>query len=79
MNNVLGFPGIFRGALASGAQEISTGMKLAAADAIAGLTRESELIPDAIDPKVHLAVARAVAEAAEEEGLANPARVPSGL
>ncbi len=79
VNNVLGFPGIFRGALASGAQEISTGMKLAAADAIAGLTRESELIPDAIDPKVHRAVARAVAEAAEEEGLANPARVPSGL
>lgn len=79
VNNVLGFPGIFRGALAAGAQEISTGMKLAAARTIAGLTEESELVPDALDPEVHREVARAVAEAARAEGLARPERVPSGL
>jgi malate dehydrogenase (oxaloacetate-decarboxylating) len=79
VNNVLGFPGIFRGALAAGASEISTGMKLAAAYAIAGLTRESELVPDALDPAVHHAVASAVEEAARAEGLARPDRVPAGL
>ena len=79
VNNVLGFPGIFRGALAAGAEVISTGMKLAAARAIAGLTAESELVPDALDPAVHAEVARAVEEAAREEGLARPERVPAGL
>ncbi|MGI9020081.1 MAG: NAD-dependent malic enzyme [Solirubrobacterales bacterium] len=79
VNNVLGFPGIFRGALASGAEAISTGMKLAAAKAIAGLTEESELVPDALDPAVHRAVAEAVAQAAVAEGLARPERVPLGL
>jgi malate dehydrogenase (oxaloacetate-decarboxylating) len=79
VNNVLGFPGIFRGALAAGAREISTGMKLAAARAIAGLTQRSELVPDALDPAVHAEVARAVAEAARAEGLARPDRVPTGL
>jgi len=59
VNNVLGFPGIFRGALVAGSQDISTGMKLAAARAIAGLTAESELVPDALDPAVHAEVARA--------------------
>lgn len=79
VNNVLGFPGIFRGALAAGASEISTGMKIAAAHAIAGLTAESELVPDALDPAVHRAVAAAVEHAAEGEGLARPERTPSGL
>jgi len=79
VNNVLGFPGIFRGALAAGAGEISRGMKLAAAQAIAGLTKESELVPDALDPAVHLAVADAVELAAVDEGLARPERVPAGL
>ncbi len=79
VNNVLGFPGIFRGALISGSSGISTGMKLAAARAIAGLTEESELVPDALDPDVHRAVADAVARAAEGEGLARPERVPAGL
>jgi malate dehydrogenase (oxaloacetate-decarboxylating) len=79
VNNVLGFPGIFRGALASGASEISTGMKLAAAHAIASLTAESELVPDALDPAVHHAVAKAVEEAARREGLDRPERVPAGL
>ena len=79
VNNVLGFPGIFRGALISGSQVISTGMKLAAARTIAGLTAESELVPDALDPSVHAEVARAVEEAARAEGLARPERVPAGL
>lgn len=79
VNNVLGFPGIFRGALATGARSISTGMKLAAARAIAGLTERSELVPDALDPAVHAEVARAVAEAASAEGLARPNRIPAGL
>jgi malate dehydrogenase (oxaloacetate-decarboxylating) len=79
VNNVLGFPGIFRGALAAGAREISTGMKLAAARAIAGLTEASELVPDALDPQVHATVAYAVREAAQSEGLARPERVPARL
>jgi malate dehydrogenase (oxaloacetate-decarboxylating) len=79
VNNVLGFPGIFRGALSVGASGISTGMKLAAARAIAGLTEASELVPDALDPAVHAKVAEAVAGAATAEGLARPQRVPAGL
>jgi len=79
VNNVLGFPGIFRGALSVGADRISTGMKLAAARAIAAITAESELVPDALDPQVHAEVASAVAEAARSEGIARPERVPAGL
>jgi malate dehydrogenase (oxaloacetate-decarboxylating) len=79
VNNVLGFPGIFRGALLAGAREISTGMKLAAAQAIADLTEASELVPDVLDPEVHARVAAAVADAARAEGLARPERVPAGL
>lgn len=79
VNNVLGFPGIFRGALLAGAREITTPMKLAAARAIAGATKESELVPDALDPDVHAEVARAVLEAARAEGVARPERVPHGL
>ena len=79
VNNVLGFPGIFRGALLAGSRVISTGMKLAAARAIAGLTREAELVPDALDPDVHATVASAVLDAARAEGLARPERVPAGL
>jgi malate dehydrogenase (oxaloacetate-decarboxylating) len=76
VNNVLGFPGIFRGALQTGACDITTRMKLAAARAIARLTNESELVPDALDPDVHAEVARAVAEAAAQEGQTRPDRVP---
>jgi malate dehydrogenase (oxaloacetate-decarboxylating) len=79
VNNVLGFPGIFRGALAAGSEIISSGMKLAAARTIADLTAESELVPDALDPAVHAEVARAVEEAARAEGHARPERVPLGL
>ena len=64
VNNVLGYPGIFRGALEANAPQITTKMKLAAAWAIAGLTVESELVPDVLDPHVHECVANAVREAA---------------
>lgn len=79
VNNVLGYPGIFRGALLAGSQEINGEMKLAAADAIADLTAESDLVPNALDPEVHRKVADAVREAAVESGVANPERVPAGL
>jgi malate dehydrogenase (oxaloacetate-decarboxylating) len=72
VNNVLGYPGIFRGALDAGAKEINLAMKLAAADAIASLTAESELVPDALDRRVHDKVTRAVHDAAVESGVADP-------
>ena len=79
VNNVLGYPGIFRGALLSGAEDITLGMKLAAAEAIADLTHESELVPDALDPKVHERVSTAVRDAAIEGGTAQMDRAPAGL
>ncbi len=79
VNNVLGYPGIFRGALLSGAEDITLEMKLAAAEAIADLTHESELVPDALDPNVHERVATAVRDAAIEGGAAQMDRAPAGL
>lgn len=75
INNVLAFPGIFRGALDVRAKEINDEMKVAAAKAIAGLIPEQELsekniIPSALDPAVAPAVAKAVAEAAVQTGAA---------
>lgn len=75
VNNLLAFPGIFRGALDSRASRISDGMKLAAAKAIAGIITESErgpeyVVPSVFDTRVVDAVARAVAAAAVDEGLA---------
>src|SRR5262249_31428442 len=78
VNNVLGYPGIFRGALLAGAQRITTQMKLAAAWAIAGLTAEAELVPDALDPNVHGTVAEAVRAAAVDAGAGRADRVPLG-
>jgi malate dehydrogenase (oxaloacetate-decarboxylating) len=79
VNNVLGYPGIFRGALLSGAEDITLGMKLAAAEAIAELTQESELVPDALDPEVHERVSTAVRDAAIEGGAARMDRASTGL
>ena len=79
VNNVLGYPGIFRGALLSGAEEITLEMKLAAARTIADLTQESELVPDALDPNVHERVSTAVRDAAIESGVARMDRAPAGL
>jgi malate dehydrogenase (oxaloacetate-decarboxylating) len=70
VNNVLGYPGIFRGALEARAPHITTKMKLAAAWAIAGLTVRSELVPDVLDRNVHEHVAEAVREAALAEAAA---------
>jgi malate dehydrogenase (oxaloacetate-decarboxylating) len=72
VNNVLGYPGIFRGALAAGARMISLEMKLAAARAIADLVKDDGLVPDPLDQKVHDAVSRAVREAAERSGVSRP-------
>ena len=70
INNVLAFPGIFRGALDARAKDITDEMQLAAARAIAGLVSDEELsedyiLPRAFDPRIAPAVARAVAAAAE--------------
>ncbi|KUO52189.1 MAG: malate dehydrogenase [Desulfitibacter sp. BRH_c19] len=75
VNNVLAFPGIFRGALDVRASDINEDMKLAAAYAIAGLITDAELkpeyvIPEAFDERVARAVANAVSEAAKKSGLA---------
>lgn len=75
INNVLAFPGIFRGALDVRASDINDEMKIAAAQAIADLMSGSELcadfiIPNAADPRIKNAVARAVAEAAMRSGVA---------
>ena len=75
VNNVLCFPGIFRGALDVRASDINDEMKVAAAYAIAGLVSDEELnadyiLPAAFDPRVKDAVAAAVAEAARKSGVA---------
>jgi len=75
INNVLVFPGVFRGALDARATEINEEMKLAAAYAIADIISEDELnaeyvIPDAFDKRVAAGVANAVAEAARKTGVA---------
>ena len=79
VNNVLGYPGIFRGALLAGAGSINNEMKVAAAYAIAELAEESELVPDVFDTNVHERVAEAVQNAAEDSGVANPDRAAAGL
>ena len=75
INNVLAFPGIFRGAFDVRASDINEEMKVAAANALAGLISDEELnenyiIPAAFDPRVGAAVAKAVAEAARKSGVA---------
>ncbi len=75
INNVLAFPGIFRGALDVRASDINDQMKIAAAYAIASLIEEKDLtaeyvIPAPFDPRVAPAVAKAVADAAVESGIA---------
>ena len=75
VNNVLAFPGIFRGTFDVRASDINEEMKMAAAMAIAGLISDEELnedyiIPAAFDPRVGPAVAKAVAEAARASGVA---------
>ena len=75
INNVLAFPGIFRGTFDVRASDINDEMKIAAANALAGLISDEELsedyiIPKAFDPRVGKTVAAAVAEAARKSGVA---------
>ena len=75
INNVLAFPGIFRGALDARASDINDAMKIAAAKALAGLISDEELnadyiIPAAFNPRVKDAVANAVKQAAYDSGVA---------
>jgi len=63
INNALAFPGLFKGALTSGATHFTDEMKIAAAAAIAGQTRMDDMVPSILDPQVHEAVTRAVAKA----------------
>ncbi|MBQ7255789.1 MAG: NAD-dependent malic enzyme [Oscillospiraceae bacterium] len=75
INNVLAFPGVFRGAFDVRASDINEEMKMAAANALAELITDEELsedyiIPKAFDPRVGPAVAKAVAEAARKSGVA---------
>ena len=75
INNVLAFPGVFRGAFDVRASDINEEMKVAAAHALASLISDDELsedyiIPKAFDPRVGPAVAKAVAEAARRSGVA---------
>ena len=81
VNNLLAFPGVFKGALAVRARDITPEMKLAAAHAIAGLVSDDErrpdyVIPSALEPRVAGTVALAVAEAAISCGTA---RAPQGI
>ena len=83
INNVLAFPGIFRGALDVRARRITEGMKMAAAEAIAGLITENELaagyiIPPPFDRRVAERVAARVAEAAVRDGVAGDRPAQSG-
>lgn len=75
INNVLAFPGIFRGALDCRAKEINEEMKIAASYAIAGLVSDEDLsseyiLPNALDKRIGKAVAQAVTEAAKKSGAA---------
>ncbi|MFD8499508.1 NADP-dependent malic enzyme [Amycolatopsis sp. NPDC059657] len=73
INNVLAFPGVFRGALDAGARSITENMKLAAADAIVAVAADDlaadRIVPSALDPRVAPAVADAVAKAAVADGV----------
>ena len=68
INNVLGFPGLFRGALDAGARRFTDEMLVAAAETIADLAEAADLVPDSLNPAVHAAVAEAVARAAVASG-----------
>lgn len=77
INNVLAFPGIFRGVFDCRARDINDAMKIAAAKAIAGLVSDEKLsptyiVPEAFDERVAPAVAKAVSAAAIESGVADP-------
>ena len=76
VNNVLGFPGILRGAIDAYAPYVSDEMYLAAAETLASLTPAGELAPNPLNKDIHEAVARAVAAKAVEQGLARAEYIP---
>jgi len=76
VNNVLGFPGIFRGAVDANAPRITHEMLSAAVDVLVKMTPAGELLPNPLDKKVHHEVARAVAETAMKQGIARAEYVP---
>jgi malate dehydrogenase (oxaloacetate-decarboxylating) len=76
VNNVLGFPGIFRGAVDSNAPRITHEMLIAAVNVLVSETPAGELLPNPLDKKVHREVARAVAETAMKQGIARADYVP---
>jgi malate dehydrogenase (oxaloacetate-decarboxylating) len=76
VNNVLGFPGIFRGAVDTWTPRITQEMLVAAAMAIADYPPNDQLVPNPLDKSLHLAVAHAVASKAVEQGLARSEYVP---
>jgi malate dehydrogenase (oxaloacetate-decarboxylating) len=76
VNNVLGFPGIFRGAVDTWTPRITNEMLIAASDAIADYTLPGQMVPDPLDRKLHESVAHAVAAKAIEQGLARSDYVP---
>jgi malate dehydrogenase (oxaloacetate-decarboxylating) len=76
VNNVLGFPGIFRGAVDSNSPRITNEMLIAAMEVLVRMTPSGELMPNPLDKKVHQEVARAVAETAMKQGIARAEYVP---
>ncbi len=76
VNNVLGFPGIFRGAVDANAPRITHEMLIAAVEVLVRMTPAGELMPNPLDKKVHQEVARAVAETAMKQGIARAEYVP---
>jgi len=76
VNNVLGFPGIFRGAVDSNSPRITHEMLIAAMGVLVRMTPAGELMPNPLDKKVHHEVARAVAETAMKQGIARAEYVP---
>jgi malate dehydrogenase (oxaloacetate-decarboxylating) len=70
VNNLLGYPGIFKGSLEVQARQINIAMLVAAAEAIAHASPDRELVPSALDPELHRQVAKAVALAAVKTGVA---------
>jgi malate dehydrogenase (oxaloacetate-decarboxylating) len=76
VNNILGFPGIFRGAVDSRAPRITPEMLVAAVDVLVRETPSGELMPNPLDKKVHREVARAVAQMAIRQGIARAEDVP---
>ena len=75
INNVLAFPGIFKGALEVRARIIDPQMYIAAAEAIASVARVDEVVPSPLDPRVHDQVRQAVADCARRLGLENTAKL----